>query len=789
MMKTLFRNGGLLFLSLVIAAATLGYLWLQTSLPQTSGTTTVSGLTAPAEIIRDENGVPHIFAETEADAAFALGFAHAQDRLWQMEFMRRVGAGRLSEVIGRETLETDKFLRTLGLYRLAEQQAARLSPGPRLLVDAYASGVNALLETHKGAWPPEFVLLSFSPDTWRPADSLVWAKLMAFQLSVGWRGDLLRATLARKVGVERLRRLFPVVALDEADKLTQDDVGVMRALEAVVPPQLDSDSASNAWVVDGSHSQTGKPILANDPHLGFSAPGLWYLARVSVGDRTWTGATVPGVPLFVLGQNGDIAWGMTTTGGDTSDLFIEAVDPSDPNRYLTPNGPTPFRQRDETIQVEDGDPVTITVRESRHGPIMSDIVPRLKSLGGPNKVIALASTALDPEDDTVTALYQINQARNTAEFRAALPRFGAPMQNLFVADREGNIGFAASGRMPERRTGRGHLPSLGVHGRGDWSGYVDPSRWPQEWNPPTGIIANANNRLDGEHAHSYAWYWPESHRVQRIHEALRNDPPRDVAAHIKLQMDNLSIAARSLMPLLIDIDPADRLSGKALDLMRAWDYRMERDRPEPLIYAAWIRHLMKTLVADELDDAYTVFSRPRPHFIQRVLSEDQIWCDDVVTDEIEDCANRATAALALAVDELGRKFGDEPTAWRWGDAHAAIFSHRIFRHIPVLTGWSEGRIATSGGDQTLNRGQTRGSGKFPYHHTHGSGYRAVYDLARPEDSRFSLATGQSGNPFSDRYMQEMPAWRDGRYLRIAGTRAALKNRGGDRLLLTPRIRR
>ena len=784
-MKPSIRNGGLILLGLMIATAILGYLWLQTSLPQTTGSKTVHGLTAPAEIIRDENGVPHIFANTEGDAAFALGFAHAQDRLWQMEFTRRLGAGRLSEVIGRETLETDKFLRALGLYRIAERQAERLTPGPKQLVHAYASGVNAFLETHTGAWPPEFVLLNFTPATWRAADSLVWAKLMAFQLSVGWRGELLRAALLEKVGTDRLRQLFPVVPLNDMDKLTQAEVTLMRGLATALPTELETDSASNAWIIDGTHSKTGKPILANDPHLGFSAPGLWYLARISVGDRTWAGATVPGVPLFVLGQNGDIAWGMTTTGGDTSDLFIEVVDPSDPGRYLAPNGPTPFRTREETIRVEDEDPVTITIRESRHGPVMSDIIPRLKSLGGPNKVVALASTALDPKDDTVTALYQINQARNVTEFKAALPAFGAPMQNLFVADGEGNIGFAASGRMPVRKAGRGHLPSLGVHERGDWSGYVDPSRWPQSWNPPGGIIANANNRLAGEQAHAYAWYWPESHRFKRIYEVLRGDTPRDVDAHIDLQMDNMSVAARSLMPLLIAIDPADRLSGKALNLMRDWDYRMDRDRPEPLIYAAWIRHLMKTLVADELDDAFTAFSRPRPYFIERVLREDQTWCDVAKTDETEDCASRVAAALAYAVDELGRKYGDEPTAWRWGDAHAAIFPHRIFRHIPVIAAWSEGRIATSGGDHTVNRGQTRGSGKFPYHHTHGSGYRAVYDLAHPDNSRFSVATGQSGNPFSKRYMAEMPAWRDGRYLHIAGSRKALKDGDGDHLLLAP----
>ncbi|MEE2688159.1 MAG: penicillin acylase family protein [Pseudomonadota bacterium] len=783
-MKSILRNGTLIFICLLIATTLSGYLWLQTSLPKTTGTTIVEGLEADVEIIRDENGVPHIFAETKNDAAFALGYAHAQDRLWQMEFMRRIGAGRLSEVIGRETLDSDKFLRTLGLYRLSERQAERLSDVPNKLLSAYASGVNAFLSTHWGAWPIEYVLLNFSPEPWRPADSLVWAKIMAFQLSVSWRGDLMRAKLVEKVGADRLRRLFPLVALDKLDKISKADKKVIDALSTALPELLVSDSASNAWVIDGSHTTTGKPILANDPHLGFSAPGLWYLARISVGERTWTGATVPGVPLLILGQNGDIAWGMTTTGGDTSDIFIEVL-AVDPRSYITPEGPKRFRTRTETIFIDGEEPVRIAVRESRHGPILSDIIPRLSTLGGEGRAIALAATALNPDDYTVTALYNINQARNLSEFREAISGFGTPMQNLFVADRHGNIGYSASGRMPIRKHGAGHLPSRGDHGRGAWRGYIDPSQWPQSWNPTSGLIANANNRLTDKRGISYAWYWPESHRVTRIHEAFLNAPPRDIDGQTRLQMDDLSEAARLLIPLMIRIKPVGALSEKALNLIRGWDYKMDRDRPEPLIYAAWIRHLMKTLLSDDLGDAYTSFSRARPYLIWRVLSEDAAWCDDITTELKEDCVERVQLALALAVDELGRKYGDEPTAWRWGDAHVAVFENQILRHIPVLAGWAEGRIATNGGDQTINRGQTRGRGKMPYRHSHGPGYRAVYDLNDPRNSRFSLATGQSGNPFSPHYMDQLTAWRDGRYLRITGSRAELKNRGGERLWLKP----
>ena len=363
-MARILRNGVLALIFTAALAVGGGYLWLRTSLPQTAGTIDLAGLHRDVEIVRDEMGVPHIFAKTEMDSAFALGFVHAQDRLWQMEFTRRIGAGRLSEIIGRETVETDRFLRTLGLYRLAEKQAAHLTGGPKRVLGAYVDGVNAYLENHRGAWPLEFVLLGFEPEAWKPADSLVWAKLMGMRLSTGWRGDLLRANLMEKVGAAGLRRLFPQVSLDEADQLTSFDDLRLNELAWQVPAVLKADSASNAWIVSGARTSSGKPILANDPHLAFASPGFWYLARLTVAGRTRTGATAPGVPLVILGQNGDVAWGITSASADTTDLFIETVIDTDPTHYLTPTGPAKFKSRTETIAVKNDDSMPIIIRET-----------------------------------------------------------------------------------------------------------------------------------------------------------------------------------------------------------------------------------------------------------------------------------------------------------------------------------------------------------------------------------------------------------------------------------------
>jgi penicillin amidase len=787
-MTHILRNGVLAFLFTATLVAGGGYLWLRTSLPQTTGTINLAGLQRDVEIMRDEQGIPHIFAATETDSAFALGFVHAQDRLWQMEFTRRIGAGRLSEIIGHETVETDRFLRTLGLYRLAEQQAAQLIGGPKRVIDAYVDGVNAYIENHHGTWPLEFVLLGFEPEAWKNADSLVWAKLMGMRLSNGWRGDLLRANLIGKVGTKGLRRLFPQVSLDEGEKITSFGGLQLNELAQQVPEVLNANSASNAWILSGDRTSSGKPILANDPHLAFASPGLWYLARLTVAGRTRTGATVPGVPLLILGQNDNVAWGITSAGADTTDLFIETVVDADPSQYLAPTGPTKFKTRTETIIVKNDEPVTITIRESRHGPILSDVMPRFKSIASPNKVVALAATIFNPNNTTVEGLYRLNQANSLTAFREAATYIDAPLQNLFAADSDGNIGFIAAGHMPIRNSGHGHLPSSSQDGDGDWHGYVGSEHWPQTWNPPRGLIANANNRLwpnMDSPMFQYAWYWPASHRVARIYEYFNKAVAYDVEDSILLQMDNRSIAAKGLVPLLTKIEPKSGIARKAIKLVRAWDFEMKRNNPEPLIYAAWIRNLMLSLVADELGDQFIGYRHPRPLFIQRVLSQDTDWCDDISTAEKESCASCIEQALNRTLAELSERFGNEPKDWRWGDVHAAAFPHQILRHIPLLADWSEGRIETDGGDHTLNRGQTGGGTENPYRHAHGAGYRAVYDLSDPGNSRYSLATGQSGNPLSSQYMDQLIRWRDGRYFRIFGSRYELKARGSDILLLRP----
>lgn len=778
-------------LSVLAVAGVAGWLWLRTSLPETGGTVEIAGARAPVEIMRDANGVPHIFAGNAADAYLALGYVHAQDRLWQMETMRRMGAGRLSEIFGEATVRVDRYSRTFGLYRLAEDQAKRLPPGDHQLLDAYTQGVNAFLQTHSGALPPEFALLRHEPQAWRPADSLVWAKIMAMQLSRNWQTELLRWRMSRRLSAEQIRQLWPGDDRDApitlSDRVRAAALPLHR-LAGAIPKELTSADASNAWVVDGAHSATGKPILANDPHLGFGAPVLWYLAHVEAPGLSLTGATVPGVPLLVLGHNGHIAWGMTTTGGDVEDLYLEDIDPGDPARYMTPDGPKPFRVRKEEIRVKDRDPVVVEVREARHGPVVSDILGGGED-GSLTQVIAMSSAALRAEDDTARALFAINAARDWAAFLDAARHFDSPQQNLFYADTSGGIGLIAPARIPIRRSGNGLAPVSGADGRHDWTGFIPFDDLPRTRNPSAGIIVNANNRLVGpEYPFDITHDWDTSWRAVRIEEMLAAAARHSVDDAAALQMDTLSTAARRLMPLLLAAEPGSERAAAAMRMMRNWDYRMRRDRPEPLIYAAWVHQLMRALAADELGPAFEDYGRSRPGFIAAVLTRNRQWCDDITTQDPESCAGRIARALDIALDEIAGSQGKDIARWRWGALHQATFIHRVFTHVPLLGRLADLAIESDGGNDTVNRGLTAEAGANPFAHTHGAGFRAVYDLADLSRSRFIIATGQSGNPLSPHYGDMLQRWRDGGHVEIATDRDTARRRAASILTIAPKPR-
>ena len=783
----------LVFLGLAIPLAGVGgYFWLSGSVPDLDRTVAVDGLSAPAQVIHDPHGVPHIFAADPLDAYLALGFVHARDRLWQMDTQRRLGTGRLAAVVGEAGLGIDRLTRTLGLNRLSEATYDSLPDDTRAALDAYARGVNTWLANRDRPLPPSFYALGYEPEPWRPADSLAIARLMALQLSGNYRDELLRARLIAELGEARTADLFvdgrtPVVSVDHA--ALGDLYGrTFAALEAV--PTM--TGASNVWALDGTRTESGAPLLVNDPHLGLTAPIQWYLVHMETPELTVTGATLPGTPFTILGHNGSLAWGATTTGADVQDLFLERLDPGDPGRYLTPEGSEPFVTRIETIEVDGADePVELVVRETRHGPVVSDLErEEIEAVREEGMVVAVAFSGLRADSIIATAVHNLTRARTVDQAVTALRDWHAPSQNIALADTAGSIGMVTPGLFPIRRSGDGLLPVPGWTGEYDWIGFAAFEDLPRVIDPADGAVFNANNPVVGPDypvliaAHPYE----PSYRARRIAELLVDPAAGTPDGAEAMLLDTVSIAAIDLLPLMLTTEPDDPAAADVLALLRDWDFRMDRDRPEPLIFATWLRELNRRLYADELADLFPDYWHLRPRTVQHMLTEATEWCDVQGTAAAETCGEVLETSFTAALADLVDRHGDDPAEWRWGDAHVAPFPHRVVSRVPILSSILDNSVETDGGDFTVNRGATAVVPEDgPFRHVHGAGYRAIYDLSDLSQSRFMIATGQSGNPLSPHFADLIEPWRDGGWLTLGQTPDELRRTAIGTLVLRPAL--
>ena len=751
------------------------------SVPDLTGTIEVAGLSAPASISRDEFGIASISAETELDAAFATGYAHAQERLFQMEFMRRSGSGTLAEVIGKPGVGIDTFMRVLGIRQLAEQTAEELPTDILAVFQAYADGVNSYLDDPGGLLPPEFQFMP-QPRPWTPADSLIFPRLMALQLSGNWFEELLRAAVLTRLPASKADQLW---VTDEGDapytldvaalELDQNQLSALLGrMDAALKPTL----ASNIWALSADKTTTGAPVLATDPHLGLQAPALWYLAEISYPGGYFAGATVPGVPMGIIGHNGKVAWGFTTTHSDTADLFIERV--FDDGTYETPDGPRPLDTREEIINVRFGDPVTIVVRESRHGPIVSDHSGpfgdnSVQDIAGDGQALALSFAALKPGDRTVVAQYNSLKADDAFAFRDAMRDFHAPQQNVVFADVGGNIGFVAPARVPIRAAGNGLTPVPGWDDSHAWTGWVPFDELPQVMNPDPGWIMNANNRITGpDYPHLIAAKWPAPYRAIRLDDVLSQERVFSIQDMVDLQMDSTSAAAQELMPILTALaDTKDQKSAAAIALLDGWDGLMDRDEPQALIFNAWMDRLSHTLFADELGEVLMGrFRSIDPRVIARVLRNEEDWCQ---SDALSDCAMAVSQALTEALDVLSELGGDDMAQWRWGDYHFAGLDHQIFGFIPGLKGLANRNPPMSGDNYTVNRGGHAAlDSRTPFKHRHGAGLRAVFDLSDLTQSQYIIAPGQAGHFLAETYGIFADLWADGETVTIGGRAAVNK---------------
>ncbi len=759
-----------LVLALVIFATLAGAYLFYRAMPAASGVEKLPGLSAEVRVWREHFGVPHIFAASMDDAARALGYTHASERMFQMEILRRVGQGRMAEIRGADLLGVDKFIRTLGLYREAESSISALSPWARKRLEFYADGVNAFLDSHKNALPPEFLLAGDSPEPWKPADSLVIAKLEAYQLSQNFKLKLLRARLLEKLDAEKTSWLFPNTRPSEPIT-TLPSLGEKHTARDSIDDELGAltgigRGASNEWVIAGSRTETGKPILANDPHLELNAPILWYLARVVTPEGLVKGATIPGAPVFVLGQNDSIAWGLTTANSNVEDLFVETVDPSDPAKYLTPDGPQPFDVREEMIHVKGAADVKLTVRATRHGPVLSDVSEEAASIAGPGKVVALAFTGLGDRDTTAEAFLRVDAARNWGEFLDALRLYQTPTQNLVYADRAGNIGFFNPGLVPLRKSGDGMMPVDGASGAFDWTGMIPIDQMPQLYNPAIGFAFNANNAdFPPDHQPSFGIDYEETFRARRIQQFFDTITKHSLETSAAMQADHLSLDVKEMQPFIAEIAPSTDLARQAQTMLLKWDGVMAKDRPEPLIYTAFLSALHKILIEDKIGLAMGEKGPFAATTLISLMRDHASWCGASGAPD-PDCRKALGRALDDGLALLVKRDGSDMSQWEWGAEHQALLRHQVYAHVPLLDRLTDLSLPSSGGFYTLDRGGGSGAPPgLPFARTIAGGFRGLYDLADPAKSRFMIATGESGHIFSSHYGDLTPLWNDVRSIR------------------------
>jgi penicillin amidase len=605
---------------------------------------------------------------------------------------------------------------------------------------------------------------------------------MALDLSLNYRDELLRARLARRLSDQQIADVWPdypegapITLVELARRLPAE------ALAAVLPPATESAQGSNAWVLAGRRTATGAPLLANDPHLGLQAPGVWYLVRLEAPGLELVGASLPGVPGIVLGRNQNVAWGFTNTGPDTQDLFIERTDPADQGRYLTPAGSAPFEIHDEVVRVKGQAPVTFAVRATRHGPVLSDLLPDAETLFGTGEVVALAWTALADDDRTLDALLGLNQAQDWQSFVAAARHVGSPMQNVLYADRAGHVGFIAPGRVPVRAQGDGRWPVPGWSGAYDWQGEIPFAALPRALDPPDGRIFNANNPIvPGAYPYLLTADWEASYRARRLDQLLAG-ASYDLADFAAIQADQLSLLANDLLPIMLEAEALSPAAERAMAELRSWDRVMRPDGRAPLLFAAWYRELSRLIYADELGELFAGFWGVRPRFMDRILTARPVWCDDVTTAAVETCAALAARALELALADLTRRFGADQAGWRWGTAHPARMAHALFEAQPLLA-WLFDIASPQGGDSTTVN-VAHYAPQRPFASTHAATFRGLYDLADPARSRFVTSTGQSGNPLSPHYRDLTGLWSAGASVTIDD--GSVRSRAIGRLRLLP----
>jgi penicillin G amidase len=787
------------------AAAAIGlagrYL-LRRPLPQDAGAIKLAGIYEPVEIIRDPWGVPHIYARNEADLFLAQGYVHAQDRLFQMDTGRRVGAGRLAEIVGPAGLASDRAARIFGWHRAAEAQVAGILDDDRTATAAraYAAGVNAFMAA--GRLPLEFSLLAYRPEPWQPYDSAAWGAVLAWGLSANWESELLRARLVELLGAERAADFLPnfpagyptivpgaTVGARIAEGLARAYEEMLQNLPLGAIPATPG-AGSNNWVVAGEHTATGRPILANDPHLPPLFPTIWYENHLVGGDYQVTGFTSPGVPGVIIGHNDHIAWGITNAFPDIQDLYVERLHEEDPLLYEFEGQWRRAEERSEQIYVRGWrKPHTERVRYTHHGPIISNLAP------GASQQLSLRWAAHDANNH-LRALLGICRAHDWPSFRQAATDWAFPSQNVVYADVAGNIGYLMPGRVPQRARGHGVLPAPGWTGDYEWTGYIPAEELPHSFNPEAGMVVTANNHVVAD---DYPYFlcgeWLPPYRAQRILELLQEHRPLDRADMERIQQDTVSLPMRRFvrlaLPHLAEEQP-DMLRG-AVTLLANWDGNMHVESSAASIAFAWFAAFLEACLTQALGPEVTAALLARydldnmaPSPFHELSHEVALcWLEGGAPTWAGAITSLLQPALETALAALARHYGPRPEAWRWGRMHV-VHIHSHLARIPLLGRlWRPVTLPLGGDGYTVNQADT--TPRFPPEPVHViASCRMIVDVGAWDESVSALPGGQSGHPASDHYQDSIDDWSEGRYHPMLFSRDAVDRAAKSHLLLQPR---
>lgn len=785
----------------LVAGIIMSYRLLTKSLPEYEGEIEASQVYANIKIYRDSCAIPYIIASNDKDAAFALGYAHAQERMFQMDLFRRAALGRLSEVFGRETVPYDVMFRTVNMQEAADEVLRRIDPEQLKFLQAYSAGINFYLERNKNNLPIEFSVLGYEPERWKPEHSLLLAKMLAWELNISWWCDVTFSNLIQQIGEEKVKEIIPDFpenaptiipkSLASLPKVSQNFVDVNKDFRKFMKI-AGTHIGSNNWVVAPQKSASGRPIIANDPHLTFQAPAKWYAVSIFGGTWNAAGVTIPGVPAVVIGKNNRIAWTMTNIMLDDADFYVEKLDSLGDN-YMLDGQWRPLNLRKETIKVKDSTDIYITVKSTHRGPIVSDIHPYrfLYEKGKePAATLSMRWTGNDYSEE-FASFYKLNRAGNWSEFKESLRGFYAPGQNFVYADVDNNIGYQFAGRLPLRQNQSAAFVYDGTLSTNDWKGYASYDELPSLFNPAQNYIATANNKTDASFKYYISNLWEPPSRIERITELLNSKEKHSVRDFKNYQNDQVSTYAREIIPYILKAFEGRETKSinvrLSLELFRKWDFDLNKNSQVPAIYEAFFNRLLKNIYEDELGyESYKEFiflaSVPYRTTLKLLKENKSSWFDNTRTPEVENRDAIIIRSLYDAVKELERTQGLELYKWQWGRIHTTTFKHFFSGKYDFIDKFINVGPVEIGGDG-VTVFNTEYSFTDPYDNILGPSMRFIYDFSQPDWFYLVLTTGQSGNFVSGHYKDMTDFWVHGGYFRVGVNKNKVENSGMPALLI------